>query len=341
MTLQWEYQRERKRFLVGYASSSSPDSAALAVQEFDHWLIMRSDNQAIEIPCERFEVAEDYVAARILLDPRLYSEDLNDYRVLIIGGVRASSSYLQLGQYNGLQVFDIQLPIEQFPALCPQTWFAIVPESNLLEARFHSERLGGGELEYINRCEFLSFYGSLFARSSDNSSYYKIAARLTAYECGRLRVKIRDHNLTVRTSPSSGHAEVSTREGFRLPWLSWGNDEMEFKPWTNLEYWMDFITEVVGFGLHLPGDLHPIEGQAMPTAFHVFEFKITPPERSQYEATRRIWQLEAQLQRKYSIESKCQGCQNYHGETYGGNRLVCGIHPKGYDKGETCPDFAQ
>lgn len=41
------------------------------------------------------------------------------------------------------------------------------------------------------------------------------------------------------------------------------------------------------------------------------------------------------------VEQKCQGCQNYHGQTYGGSRLVCGIHPEGYDKGKTCPDFAQ
>jgi len=36
----------------------------------------------------------------------------------------------------------------------------------------------------------------------------------------------------------------------------------------------------------------------------------------------------------------CQGCQNYHGETYNGNRLICGIHPYGWDDDHGCPDRA-
>ncbi|NDJ26290.1 hypothetical protein GS682_32995 [Nostoc sp. B(2019)] len=36
----------------------------------------------------------------------------------------------------------------------------------------------------------------------------------------------------------------------------------------------------------------------------------------------------------------CIGCQNYHGQYYGGNMLVCGIHALGWD-GENCPDFQQ
>lgn len=34
----------------------------------------------------------------------------------------------------------------------------------------------------------------------------------------------------------------------------------------------------------------------------------------------------------------CIGCRNYHGRVYGGNLLVCGMHPYGWD-GETCPDW--
>jgi hypothetical protein len=34
----------------------------------------------------------------------------------------------------------------------------------------------------------------------------------------------------------------------------------------------------------------------------------------------------------------CQGCQHYHGHVYGGNLLICGMHPYGWD-GETCPDW--
>jgi len=36
----------------------------------------------------------------------------------------------------------------------------------------------------------------------------------------------------------------------------------------------------------------------------------------------------------------CQGCQNYHGEIYNGNRLICGIHPYGWNDGDECPDRA-
>jgi hypothetical protein len=34
----------------------------------------------------------------------------------------------------------------------------------------------------------------------------------------------------------------------------------------------------------------------------------------------------------------CRGCQHYHGQVYGGNLLVCGMHPMGAE-GETCPDW--
>jgi hypothetical protein len=34
----------------------------------------------------------------------------------------------------------------------------------------------------------------------------------------------------------------------------------------------------------------------------------------------------------------CVGCSNYHGEAYGGNVLVCAIHPYGVE-GNSCPDW--
>lgn len=34
----------------------------------------------------------------------------------------------------------------------------------------------------------------------------------------------------------------------------------------------------------------------------------------------------------------CIGCQHYHGQTYGNNLLVCGMHPYGWE-GENCPDW--
>ncbi len=34
----------------------------------------------------------------------------------------------------------------------------------------------------------------------------------------------------------------------------------------------------------------------------------------------------------------CIGCQHYHGQVYGGNLLVCGMHPYGVED-ENCPDW--
>ena len=34
----------------------------------------------------------------------------------------------------------------------------------------------------------------------------------------------------------------------------------------------------------------------------------------------------------------CVGCSNYHGHSYGGNFLVCGMHPYGWDS-DQCPDW--
>ncbi|MBH8555185.1 hypothetical protein I8751_23105 [Nostocaceae cyanobacterium CENA357] len=36
--------------------------------------------------------------------------------------------------------------------------------------------------------------------------------------------------------------------------------------------------------------------------------------------------------------SACIGCNNYHGQVYGGNLLVCAMHPHGWDD-ESCPDW--
>jgi hypothetical protein len=36
--------------------------------------------------------------------------------------------------------------------------------------------------------------------------------------------------------------------------------------------------------------------------------------------------------------SACMGCQHYHGQIYGNNLLVCGMHPYGWE-GASCPDW--
>ncbi|MBF2066697.1 MAG: hypothetical protein IGS39_20110 [Calothrix sp. C42_A2020_038] len=46
----------------------------------------------------------------------------------------------------------------------------------------------------------------------------------------------------------------------------------------------------------------------------------------------------------YSVEATkeknpaCIGCKHYHGYAYGGNLLVCGMHPSGVEE-ITCPDW--
>jgi len=39
-----------------------------------------------------------------------------------------------------------------------------------------------------------------------------------------------------------------------------------------------------------------------------------------------------------SHQPACIGCHHYHGYVYGGNLLVCGMHPYGWS-GEVCPDW--
>jgi hypothetical protein len=38
------------------------------------------------------------------------------------------------------------------------------------------------------------------------------------------------------------------------------------------------------------------------------------------------------------VPQVCQGCVHYHGRTYGGERLICGMHPYGVDT-EDCGDW--
>lgn len=37
-------------------------------------------------------------------------------------------------------------------------------------------------------------------------------------------------------------------------------------------------------------------------------------------------------------QQACRGCRNYHGQVYGGNLLVCAMHPSGVES-EVCPDW--
>jgi hypothetical protein len=49
-------------------------------------------------------------------------------------------------------------------------------------------------------------------------------------------------------------------------------------------------------------------------------------------------QINQQRRAEPPAPSVCQGCQHYHGQTYGGTLLVCGMHPYGSEE-EYCPDW--
>jgi len=40
-----------------------------------------------------------------------------------------------------------------------------------------------------------------------------------------------------------------------------------------------------------------------------------------------------------SMPIPCHGCEDYCGQTHGGDRLICGIHPYGWKDGNDCPDW--
>lgn len=44
------------------------------------------------------------------------------------------------------------------------------------------------------------------------------------------------------------------------------------------------------------------------------------------------------IQPTETLHPACRGCHHYHGQVYGGNLLVCGMHPMGSET-ETCPDW--
>lgn len=41
-----------------------------------------------------------------------------------------------------------------------------------------------------------------------------------------------------------------------------------------------------------------------------------------------------------AMPKACKGCCHYHGQKYGGNLLVCGMHPYGVEE-EHCPDWQE
>jgi hypothetical protein len=52
------------------------------------------------------------------------------------------------------------------------------------------------------------------------------------------------------------------------------------------------------------------------------------------------WSLYYEPRREATAEHQpaCVGCRNYNGSMFGGNLLVCGFHPYGWQEGQ-CPDW--
>lgn len=50
------------------------------------------------------------------------------------------------------------------------------------------------------------------------------------------------------------------------------------------------------------------------------------------------WLVNPRVEPDPTTHPSCVGCQNYHGRIYGGNLLVCAMHPYGWQD-ENCPDW--
>ena len=52
------------------------------------------------------------------------------------------------------------------------------------------------------------------------------------------------------------------------------------------------------------------------------------------------WSIYYEPRREATAEHQpaCVGCRNYNGSMFGGNLLVCGFHPYGWEEGQ-CPDW--
>ncbi|MFB2834618.1 hypothetical protein [Floridanema evergladense] len=52
------------------------------------------------------------------------------------------------------------------------------------------------------------------------------------------------------------------------------------------------------------------------------------------------WPITDWVEPSADLHPACIGCRHFHGQMYGGNLLVCGMHPYGCE-GETCPDWEE
>lgn len=72
----------------------------------------------------------------------------------------------------------------------------------------------------------------------------------------------------------------------------------------------------------------------------VFELEPEQQEEAEEETIQDLQPFLSYVEPTAEKYSACIGCKNYHGGVYGGNIVVCGMHPYGWDA-QDCPDWEQ
>ena len=111
-----------------------------------------------------------------------------------------------------------------------------------------------------------------------------------------------------------------------------------------VEYFFTEVTEMVDEFFELSEEITEQVQNTIVTEIDQYLNELAEPLLEIY------WEIEAGMEEEqpfpYTVEPTpeehpaCVGCQHYHGQVYGGNLLVCGMHPYGWD-GENCPDWEQ
>ena len=120
-------------------------------------------------------------------------------------------------------------------------------------------------------------------------------------------------------------------------------DDWNKEIWSVIE---GIATEVENFFQEVGIAIEEIHTEVTNELEQVFA-EIIPPELEEFMGIRELRELFSEdfdtlVNPKVEPDSThhpaCVGCQHYHGRIYGGNLLVCGMHPHGCS-GDRCPDW--
>lgn len=83
--------------------------------------------------------------------------------------------------------------------------------------------------------------------------------------------------------------------------------------------------------------------QAIATEFDDYLTQFVEPLLDIYvELDEEVWEMNypgvETLEPRHDFHPACVGCRHFHGQSYNGNLLICGMHPYGYE-GNHCPDW--